>query len=312
MMPLNRERRPERLSHAPALCLARWLVLGWTWAYTMAVPAEQRTARRAEVLSDLHEQIEQERVSEIAPSKTALHMVARLVLGIWDDLGWSVPFVPASLSGYLARSGEGMNRIRLHPLVIPSLATLGVMHLWLATSGLDHPWFNWPLASGGVLLVSLILLNRQSAWARLLSRLWCAFVIALAVGTVIWFMAGVGADKMPVGYQLLLDLSLTVSLIVLGILAAARISGMRIFWAEWWPLWLGWLATALVFSATAASASGGLNGFWELSAVMVLACTGWMVLAATFAFASKTICDAGLTGCAHSVRWLALGLRRAG
>ena len=98
-MPLYPGRRPERLSHAPALCLARWLVLGWTWAYTMAVPAEQRTARRAEVLSDLHEQIEQERVSEIAPSKTALHMVARLVLGIWDDLGWSVPFVPASLFG---------------------------------------------------------------------------------------------------------------------------------------------------------------------------------------------------------------------
>lgn len=311
MMPLNPERRPERLSHAPALCLARWLVLGWTWAYTMAVPAEQRTTRRAEVLSDLHDQIEQERVREIAPSKTALHMMARLVLGIWDDLGWLVPFVPASLSGYLARSGEVMNRIRLHPLGIPSLATLGVMHLWLAT-GLDHQWFNWPLASGGVLLVALILLNRQSAWARLLSRLWSACMVALAIGTVIWFMSGVGADRMPVGYQLLLDLSLTVSLIVLGILAAARICGMRIFWAEWWPVWLGWLATALVFSGTTASASGGLNGFWGLSAVMVLACTGWMVLAATFAFASKGVCDAGLAGYAQSMRWLALGFRRNG
>ena len=311
-MPLYSGRRLERLFEAPALSVARWLVLSWTWAYTMATPTEQRAARRVEVLSDLHDQIEQEREGEIAPSKTALHVVARLVLGIWDDLGWSVPFLPASLAGYLARSGDVMNQVRLHPLVIPSLATLGVMNLWMAMSDLDHPWFDWPLANAGVLIVALILLNRQRVWARLLSRLWGACVVGLAVGTVVWLLAGLGTERMPMGYQFLLEATLTVSLIVLGILASARICGARIFWGEWWPAWLGWLVIAIASWNTTVSAGGGLDGIWELSAAMVLVCIGWMVLAATIAFASKTVCDAGLAGCAQSMRWLAVGLRRTG
>ena len=296
----------------PALCVARCLVFGWTWLYTMAVPAGQRAARRAEVLSDMHDQVVLERERDIAPVKTAFHVVARMFSGSLDDVAWSVPFLPTSLAEYLARASDATDQIRVHPLVIPSLATLGTMNLWLTVSGLEHRWFDWALANGGVLLVALFLLDRQRVWARVLSRSWGAFVVALAVGTVVCLVAGLGSDRMPEGYQLLLEATLTASLIMVGILAAARICGVHIFWAEWWPVWLAWSAIALASWSTTVSAGGGLDGIWRLSATMILVCIGWMALAAAFAFASKAVCDAGLTVSAQSMRWLAVGFRRTG
>lgn len=49
----------ESLFHLLALYVARSLTLVWTWTYTLAVPEHLRAARRAEIRSDLHEQINQ-------------------------------------------------------------------------------------------------------------------------------------------------------------------------------------------------------------------------------------------------------------
>ena len=72
------------MSPRTAAGVARW----WTRLYTAGLPANLREARRAEVESDLWES-----VTDGAPSR---HILARLALGVVDDLSWSLTFMDTS------------------------------------------------------------------------------------------------------------------------------------------------------------------------------------------------------------------------
>ena len=87
--------------------VARW----WTRLYTAGLPDDLRDARRAEVESDLWES-----VSDGAPSR---HILARVALGVVDDLTWSLTFMDTT-TRHTARWSLG------------SLALLGAAWLWLA------------------------------------------------------------------------------------------------------------------------------------------------------------------------------------
>ena len=82
----------------PGQRLATVIVRGWTRTYTWRLPSPVRDARRAEIDSDLWEfEHDPERARGAAPT---LHIVARLALGIPDDLSWraanaSAPARPA-------------------------------------------------------------------------------------------------------------------------------------------------------------------------------------------------------------------------
>ena len=66
------------MSPRAAAGVARW----WTRLYTAGLPVDLRDARRAEVESDLWES-----VADGAPSR---HILARVALGLADDLTWSL------------------------------------------------------------------------------------------------------------------------------------------------------------------------------------------------------------------------------
>ena len=72
------------MSPRGAAGIARW----WTRVYTAGLPDHLREARRAEVESDLWESL-----SDGAPSR---HILARLALGIADDLSWSFTLMDTS------------------------------------------------------------------------------------------------------------------------------------------------------------------------------------------------------------------------
>jgi hypothetical protein len=74
------------------LRLACTLVRGWTQFYTCSLPAARRDARRAEIASDLWEC--QQDVGSRYGLQEALQVVARLVLGVPDDVAWVLMQVP--------------------------------------------------------------------------------------------------------------------------------------------------------------------------------------------------------------------------
>jgi hypothetical protein len=95
------------MSPRTAADVARW----WTRFYTAGLPEPLREARRAEVESDLWES-----VADGAPSR---HILARVALGVVDDLSWSLTFMDTT-----TRHTAGWS--------IGSLAVLGVAWLWLS------------------------------------------------------------------------------------------------------------------------------------------------------------------------------------
>ena len=60
-------------------------VRAWTRVYTFGLPEEQRDARREEIDSDLWESVNDRRSDR---RTLALQIVARLIAGMPDDLGW--------------------------------------------------------------------------------------------------------------------------------------------------------------------------------------------------------------------------------
>jgi len=109
------------MSPRAAAGVMRW----WTRCYTAGLPLALREARRAEVESDLWE--------SLADGGTARHILARLALGIVDDLTWSLTLMDTDSRTAAAWS-------------IGSLAVFVLSWLWLS-------------------LAPESLVMRESAWA---------------------------------------------------------------------------------------------------------------------------------------------------
>jgi hypothetical protein len=70
--------------------VAAGIVRAWTCIYTAPLPLPIRDARRAEIESDLWEFADDAARSGVPAHAAAVHIVARLLLGIPDDLTWSM------------------------------------------------------------------------------------------------------------------------------------------------------------------------------------------------------------------------------
>jgi hypothetical protein len=89
-------------------------VRAWTTLYTSGLPSGQRDARRDEIDSDLWESVND---TALDRRTLALQIVARLVVGIPDDLGWR--------SEHAAGAAAWRWRIAL------TVAAAAVLALWL-------------------------------------------------------------------------------------------------------------------------------------------------------------------------------------
>ena len=309
MTPGHPKPREDKLFQASALAMAKIVVSSWTWLYTLAAPQTERKARREEVLSDLHDQVAQEREEGTAPIKTTLHISARVILGMWDDVKWAGRQVASTLDAGLRRGSDVVGSVRPSPRSISSLAMLGLMNCILATSRPAHSWYEWLAVNTAALTVALLLLGRRLPTVRGPSLAWSTLAAVLVIGPVTWMVLGVRLEQVPAAPQLGFDAFFAVLLIVSGTLAAARTCQVRVSWAEWWPVWLCWATVGVVAWGTAVSAGGGLLGLAELFLVTALVCISWMALASTLTFASRAACYGGLMGSARCMRWLAVRIR---
>ena len=73
------------------MTLVAAIVRAWTAVYTWGLPEAERRARRDEIESDLWEC----RHGDAANRSTVLTVLARLILGVPDDLGWRWERAPA-------------------------------------------------------------------------------------------------------------------------------------------------------------------------------------------------------------------------
>jgi hypothetical protein len=91
------------------------LVRGWTRLYTWRMPSAQREMRRAEIDSDLWEFQQDGRVAgDVA---AALHVLARMLIGVPHDLSWRVEHSAAA-------PGRSLTALTLAAAALVTAATL--------------------------------------------------------------------------------------------------------------------------------------------------------------------------------------------
>lgn len=109
---------PPNCADSPALGLANALVRGWTCAYTWRMEPVLRDMRRAEIESELWEfQHDPER-----GAYPAAHVIARLLIGIPDDLSWRAE---------QARDRRTPGRARLRAVAWTVATIVVVAALWI-------------------------------------------------------------------------------------------------------------------------------------------------------------------------------------
>ena len=136
-----------------ALPLAMSFARLWTSIYTAGVPNKERQDRRAEILSDLHEQVADFREQGYRPDEIAILIVRRVVRGMKDDVAWSAPYLPEVLAEQFERGSEALRHIGTPKFITTAMAVVGMMNCaWLMSDG-DKSWVSWFIFNGGVLTV---------------------------------------------------------------------------------------------------------------------------------------------------------------
>jgi hypothetical protein len=105
-------------SALPTLSLATALVRAWTSAYTWRLEPAIRDRRRAEIESELWE-FEQDAGRGNHP---AAHVLARLVMGIPDDLSWRAEYAAARRTPLRAR-------LRIAAWTVATLVVIAALYI---------------------------------------------------------------------------------------------------------------------------------------------------------------------------------------
>ena len=201
-------------------------VLRWCDFYTRDLPRAVATARRDELVSDLHEEMTDADVDTASRRAAAVSITTRALRGMFSDLSWrNAQFRQAGTSA--ART----LRLGLADRTLFATAfTFGVLLSWAAAfsavRATDYAYYSAP-ASGQALgaisvtsLLGLVLLSRSR------TQVLGAVVLAISAPLAWWFFtrAAVSQTVTTIMIQLLQSTGLTVELQMLVYLAPCAVS----------------------------------------------------------------------------------------
>lgn len=281
----------------------------WLRLYTMVAPAELREARRAEVLSDLHDETADLRTQGLDPTEVAARILLRMARGVKDDAAWSAPFLPSAMAEYLEKGSETISRYKTPTVLVPSLAVLGLMNYSYVASESNQQWIELPLVNGGVLIGSVLMSNQNHLWARRVLNGLLGLMYLLAASVIIWVMVQQRLYEMPDFHKFVLQFALLALSIALILLVASNGFRSRVFGGRWWPVFICWpliVVTSIGVSAMLGWDPAMLTTVWAVAILSVLL----MVIAtAVSVLGVALIWYGGLKGSAHSLRLMAAALR---
>ena len=290
-----------------AMPMVRSLVKAWTWLYTSVAPEGERSPRREEVLSDLHEHIQDSRAEGHRPAEIAVQVLLRMMCGAKDDLAWSAPYLPHAMAERLERGGEILSRIRTPTVVITSLALFGMLNASFFVSDGDKPWtifLGMNLSACGVIIV---MHNQQSRWARRILHWYLVAATASLVGVLLWAVLHHRLYEMPGFYQLMLQFAVAMVPLVLAMLVGSELCRRRVFKGRWWPVIVCWGLIAAI--SLGAGMYLGLSSLTTVWTAMALAALALVIVCAIFVSCAAVVCYGGLKGGASCMRLIAAGIR---
>ena len=176
------------LVQAFALNVARCLSAAWTWFFTLALPRELRDSHRAEVHSDVHEQISQFREEGHSPCGIAAHLIFRMVIGLKDDFALALPYAPQAIAEHLDRGSTALSQGKPNSTVIATLAILLILNLSYWTSEDEASWVSWGFLNLGILVIGKLSSKPLAPWVQRALQVLAYITIVAALGALAWFV----------------------------------------------------------------------------------------------------------------------------
>ena len=290
-----------------AMPIVKSLVRGWTWSYTSVAPEEERSHRRAEMLSDMHEHIQDSRAEGHRPPEIAVQLLLRMLCGVKDDLAWSAPYYPSAMAERLERGGEALNHFRTPTVVITSLAVISMLNVLVFASDGAKPWtlvLGMNVSACGMIVV---MHNQQRSWARRIIHGYLGIATASLVGLLAWVVLQHRLYETPGFYRLMLQAAFAMLPLILAMLVSTQLCRARFFKGRWWPVFACWGLIAAISIGTAVCLGlSTLTTVWTGMAVAVLAL---FIVCAVFLGCAAIVCHGGLKGGAGLLRLMATGVR---
>ena len=280
----------------------------WMSIYTAGVPSNLREDRRAEILSDLHEQVTDIREQGYRPDEIAITIMLRVVRGMKDDVAWSAPHLPGALAEQFERGSEALSHIGTPKFITTAMAVIGMMNCaWLMSDG-DKTWVSWFILNGVALTFSVLMGNQQHRWARRLILLFMGLAFVGGLATILYLVLDRRLYESPSFNQTMLGFALALLPLFLLTVVSSETCRVRLFRRRWWP----------IFSSSVLSIVGALwiSSYMGLTATLVMVwmllaslAVGYMVLAAMFLGGASIVWYVGLRGGAAGMRLLADRIR---
>lgn len=300
------------LVRAFALSAVVFLVTKWSWLYTMVVPKRDRDDRRAQIRSDLHDHIIDEREAGHKSAEIAAKVLFRMMWGITDDVMWSAPYIPTRLEGLskklarsLERGSEVLAAVKPPTKLLAAISILGIMNWALFTSEDSSSWKFWLFLNVGSLAVIGVLSIQQYAWARTVVKYWMGLSIVLMGSFLVTVVLQHQLYEVPAFYLIFL----AILPVALSILVTTKTFRFRVFRRQRWMILASWIAvfgSALVIAGT----SGWLTSLLLIWAAIVLLAFSLFVLCVISATGVIIAWYIGLMASGLSMRMLAAGIRR--
>jgi len=288
-----------------ALTITKQIVMGWVWLYSAIAPKEDRDGRQAEVLSHLHELINNHQKAGYAPGEIVVRILESWVMGMVDDVAWCIPFVPGVLADRVKGWGDNLRHYRIPAAMIAGVATLGLMNYSFFSSPNNQSFGTWLFANTIGIAITVLLWKYNHPLARRIFQAWIGIAMAGGVAVMGW---------MTIHYQLYAGMTFKILMLAMvavlpAIIVVDKSWRQRLFRGRWWLIPICWapiIAGALAGSLLIAHSIKPLLEMWAAMALLVV---GMLIVYGLIALAAYVLCWLGIRGSEGGLRLVAAGIR---
>lgn len=296
------------VGQAIALPMVKSSVNAWTRLYTSVAPEGERQARREEVLSDLHEHINDSKSEGYRPAEVAVQILFRMVWGAKDDVAWSTPYFSNAMATRLDSWSEDLSRMKTSRAAISLLALFSMINSVFFFSDTDKTWTHLLALNVGACVVFVVMHNQKRTWARRIINLCVAIFIIMAVAVPVWAILHLRLYEMPGFNQLFPQLAITLLPLALAMFIGSETFRARVFKGRWRPVIICWIIIAAISLGIAFSM--GYSTLGIIWAGVGLATLTLVIVCVFFVAVAVVACYGALKASAGFTRLIASGIRR--
>ncbi|MBA7622293.1 hypothetical protein ES703_29668 [subsurface metagenome] len=292
------------LVKAYALPIVLRIIAVRNWFYALFA-GEEGKAQCEEILANLHDEINDYRLAGDSNEVIAARIFLHLVTGLPGDIARCAPFVPSLLVDKIMGWGDNLRHYRIPTAMIAGVATLVPMNYSFFSSN-NQTFFNWLIANGIVVVITVLLWKIKHPLVRRIFYSWMGVAMIAAVAVMVW---------VSIQYRLYEIMTFKILMLAMiavlpAIIVVDKSWRSRLFKSRWWLIPICW--TPIIAGAFTGSLliAHSVKPLLEMWAVMALLVVGMFIVYGTMGLAAYVLCWLGIRGSAGGLCLVASGIRR--